>query len=162
MRLGLDFDWFVLLLRLLLIVLLYFFLYQVLRVTLRELTALAGRVDADEPRRAARLVVVDPAAADLPPGAAFVLRPRTTVGRHPDNTIVIDEPFLSVEHAELAHDRGRWWLRDLGSTNGTFVNDRAVTAATGIREGDIVQFGRIKLRLVEGTGERGRESGARR
>jgi hypothetical protein len=149
----LDFDWFVLLLRLLFIFLLYFFLYQLLRVTLRELVALAAH-PAAAARPVARLVVVDPAEADLPPGAAFVLQPRTTVGRHPDNTIVIDEPFLSVEHAELAYDRGRWWLRDLGSTNGTFVNDRPVTVVTGIRTDDIVQFGRITLRLVEGTGDR--------
>jgi hypothetical protein len=155
----LDFDWFVLLLRLLFIFLLYFFLYQLLRVTLRELVALAGQPPTAATRPLARLVVVDPAEADLPPGAAFVLQPRTTVGRHPDNTIVIDEPFLSVEHAELIFDRGRWWLRDLGSTNGTFLNQRAVTAVTGMRADDIVQFGRIKLRLVEGRGERDQGTG---
>jgi pSer/pThr/pTyr-binding forkhead associated (FHA) protein len=76
------------------------------------------------------------------------LQPVTTVGRHPDSTIAIDEPFVSVEHAELAYDHGRWWLRDLGSTNGTFVNGDRVRVATGIRPGDVVQFGRIKLQLV--------------
>ncbi len=148
---ALDFDWFILLLRLLFVFLLYFFLYQVFRVTLRELVALAGRSAAAPgaaPRAEARLVVVDGAESDVPPGAVFPLRPVTLIGRHAGSTIALDEPFLSAEHAELAFDNGRWWLRDLGSTNGTFVNGDPVTVATGIRPGDIVQCGRIKLRFV--------------
>jgi pSer/pThr/pTyr-binding forkhead associated (FHA) protein len=62
--------------------------------------------------------------------------------------VALDEPFVSVQHAELAYDNGRWWLRDLGSTNGTFLNGAPVTVATGVRPGDIVQFGRIKLQFV--------------
>lgn len=148
---SLDFDWFILLLRVLFIFLLYFFLYQVVRVTSRELTALATAAAPPPPttdRSAARLVVVDGAESDLPPGTAFALHTITSVGRGPDNTVSIEEPFVSADHAELAFDRGRWWLRDLGSTNGTFLNGTPVTVATGVRGGDIVQFGRIKLQIV--------------
>ena len=146
---GLDFDWFILLLRLLFIFLLYFFLYQIVRVTTRELVALASQEPASgRPRPTARLVVVDGAESDLPPGATFALEPVTRVGRHRESTIPLDEPFVSAEHAELAYDNGRWWLRDLGSTNGTFVNGNPVRVATGVRPGDIVQFGRIKLQFV--------------
>lgn len=148
---GLDFDWFVLLLRLLFVFLLYFFLYQVVRVTSRELIALAGQGQTVAPA-GGRLVVVDGAESHLAPGAAFALRPVTRVGRHPESTIAIDEPFVSSEHAELAYDNGRWWLRDLGSTNGTFVNGAPVSVATGVRPGDIVQFGRITLRFVPESG----------
>ena len=148
---SLPFEWFLLLLRVLFIFLLYFFLYQVVRVTTRELTAIATHA-APAPsggvRASGRLVVVDGAESDLRPGIAFALQPVTTVGRHPDNSMPINEPFVSVEHAELAYDNGRWWLRDLGSTNGTFLNGNPVTVATGIRPGDIVQFGRIKLQFV--------------
>lgn len=148
---SLPFEWFLLLLRVLFIFLLYFFLYQVVRVTTRELTAIATQsapVPSGGIRASGRLVVVDGAESDLRPGIAFVLQPVTTVGRHPDNSMPINEPFVSVEHAELAYDNGRWWLRDLGSTNGTFLNGHPVTVATGIRPGDIVQFGRIKLQFV--------------
>ena len=144
-----DFDWFILLLRLLFIFLLYFFLYQVVRVTIRELVALAAQAPTrGDPRPGGRLVVVDGAESALPPGTAFALRSVTTVGRHPDSTIALDEPFVSAEHAELAYDGGRWWLRDLGSTNGTFLNGNPVSVATGVRPGDVVQFGRIKLQFV--------------
>ena len=146
---GLDFDWFILLLRLLFIFLLYFFLYQVVRVTTRELIALAGQGTTPTGERGSgRLVVVDGAESDLAPGSTFTLEPVTRVGRHPASTIALNEPFVSSEHAELAYDNGRWWLRDLGSTNGTFLNGNPVSVATGVRPGDIVQFGRIKLQFV--------------
>ncbi len=148
---SLDFDWFLLLLRVLFIFLLYFFLYQVVRVTTRELVALAT---ASSPQTqptvpaTGRLVVVDGGESDLLPGTAFTLATTTIVGRHPDCTLELNEPFVSAEHAELANDNGRWWVRDLGSTNGTFVNGNAVRVPTGVKPGDIVQFGRVKLQLV--------------
>lgn len=148
---SLDFDWFLLLLRVLFIFLLYFFLYQVVRVTSRELVALAS-ASAPEARStlpvSARLVVVEGGESSLLPGTTFALQPTTIVGRHPDCALELDEPFVSAEHAELVHDNGRWWVRDLGSTNGTFVNGNQVRVSTGIKPGDIVQFGRIKLQLV--------------
>lgn len=152
MLVSLPFDWFILLLRVLFIFLLYFFLYQVVRVTSRELIALGTAVAAPDPktppRAVGRLVVVDAAESDLTPGTGFVLEPVTTVGRHPSSTIRINEPFVSAEHAELAFANGRWWVRDLGSTNGTFLNDNPVTVSAGVRPGDIVQFGRVRLELA--------------
>ena len=147
----LEFDWFILLLRVLFIFLLYFFLYQILRVSLRELTAIGAATSAPSPTQSApraHLVVVDGAESDLPPGTSFPLQRLTSVGRHPANTLAIEEPFISAEHAEVAFDNGRWWVRDLGSTNGTFINGTQVTVATGVRPGDIVQFGRIKLQFA--------------
>jgi|SRR5579884_3168528 len=149
---SLPFDWFILLLRLLFIFLLYFFLYQVVRVTSRELTALAGAASGRSvpPRQAAggRLVVVEDGGPNLPAGTAFPLAPVSTIGRRPDCTVVLDEPFVSGEHGELRLSQGRWWLRDLGSTNGTFVNGSRVTVPTGVQPGDTLQFGRVRLEFV--------------
>jgi serine/threonine protein kinase len=44
------------------------------------------------------------------------------IGRNPDNTIVLDEPLVSRQHAEVVERSGAYWVRDLGSTNGTFVD----------------------------------------
>jgi hypothetical protein len=49
-----------------------------------------------------------------------------TIGRRPDNTVEISEPTLSARHAEMVRENGRYRLRDLGSTNGTFVNGQPV------------------------------------
>ena len=150
----LPLDWFLLLLRVLFIFLLYFFLYQLVRVTTRELMALAGAMpEARPPRRPAghlpdRLVLLDPGDSMLYPGTVFGLQPVSLVGRHPDCTVSLDEPFVSGEHAELTLRHGRWWIADLGSTNGTFVNGTQVRDAAPIDAEDVVQFGRVKLRLV--------------
>lgn len=52
---------------------------------------------------------------------------RITIGRRPDNTVEIPDPTLSAHHAELVRDRGRYRLKDLGSTNGTFVEGSLIT-----------------------------------
>ena len=144
----LEFDWFILVLRLAFIFLLYFFLYQIVRVTSRELVELARRAGSGAGGSSPpRLIVVDSAGSSLAAGTTFVVRPLTTIGRNPDNDITLDEPFVSGVHAELRLDRDRWWLHDRGSTNGTFVNGNRVETATGIRTGDIVQFGRVRLRF---------------
>ncbi len=73
---------------------------------------------------------------------------RVLIGRGLDNDIVIDDASVSRHHAEITREGGRAEVRDLGSTNGTFVNGNQVRVSTGVKPGDIVQFGRIKLQLV--------------
>jgi len=68
---------------------------------------------------------------------------KTTVGRLADNTLQIEDASVSSHHAELFIESGKYHLLDLGSTNGTFVNGEAVTAAI-LNHGDEVRFGRIE------------------
>jgi hypothetical protein len=144
----LEFEWFILGLRLVFVFLLYLFLYQIVRVTSRELIELARQsARATATATAPRLVVVDSAGSKLVAGTTFVLQPLTTIGRDPDNVIALDEPFVSGHHADLMLDHDHWLLHDRGSTNGTFVNGDRIHGATGIRAGDIVQFGRVRLRF---------------
>lgn len=53
-------------------------------------------------------------------------RPRVTIGRKPDNDLVIDNPAVSGHHAWIFEDQGNYFIEDLGSINGTFVNDEKV------------------------------------
>ena len=50
----------------------------------------------------------------------------TVIGRGADNGIVVDEPGVSRQHASIRGDANGFWVVDLGSRNGTFVNDTAV------------------------------------
>jgi pSer/pThr/pTyr-binding forkhead associated (FHA) protein len=67
-----------------------------------------------------------------------------TIGRLPDNTIVIDNPAVSGHHACASLDGEHFIIEDLESTNGTFVNDRRVTRHT-LQNGDVVQVGNHTL-----------------
>jgi hypothetical protein len=142
-------GWLFAALRVTFIALIYLFLFVVLRTTVREL-AVAARTMGGEERRAAGtgLIVLDAAESSLAPGAALRLEPVSSLGRVAGNTVVIDDPHTSAHHAELRYARGQWWLRDLGSSNGTLLNDEPVRAVVGVRPGDVIQCGRVRFRLV--------------
>jgi hypothetical protein len=147
-----TFDLFILLLRIAFIALVYFFLYQVARVSIRELVVI-GRTTASAPASqpampdpASALELIDPAESSFYEGTTFPLDHYTTVGRHADNTIAIDDSFVSGSHAEIAFDGGGWWLQDVGSTNGTTLNNQPVRSRVRITNGDIIQFGRVRVR----------------
>jgi len=146
----LPFEWFVLLLRLSFVFLLYFFVYQVIRVLSRELRAAANPSDGNARRDGASgaLMVTEPGQSDLVRGEVYELDPVTVIGRHPRATIVIESTFISSEHAQVSWEQGRWWVTDLRSTNGTFVNGSQIRAATGIRPGDSVELGGIRFQLM--------------
>ncbi|OBA79471.1 hypothetical protein A9W99_20580 [Mycobacterium sp. 1164966.3] len=77
----------------------------------------------------------------------------TTVGRAPDNTLWLDDPGLSRRHCEFRRSGRHWLLRDLGSFNGSYVNNLAVTEHT-LRAGDRIQLASTVLYFVpdEGSG----------
>ena len=75
-------------------------------------------------------------------------RPRR-IGRVPDNDIMVPHPSVSRHHAELHTTLGGYRIVDLGSHNGTFVNEQRVSAAT-LAEGDTVGFGDTTFRLSGG------------
>ena len=68
------------------------------------------------------------------------------IGRSSACQIVLGDDTVSRRHAELRFEDGRWLLRDLGSSNGTYVNGRYVTEAE-VRPGDVVHLGGCRLRL---------------
>jgi hypothetical protein len=142
-------GWLFAALRVTFIALIYLFLFVVLRTTVREL-AVAARMMGGEERRAAGigLIVLDAAESSLAPGETLSLEPISSLGRVAGNMIVIDDPHTSARHAELRYARGQWWLRDLGSSNGTLLNDEPVRAVVGVRPGDVIQCGRVRFRLV--------------
>jgi pSer/pThr/pTyr-binding forkhead associated (FHA) protein len=71
----------------------------------------------------------------------------SSIGRLPHNLVPFDDPSVSGEHAEITFVRDRWWVRDLGSTNGTLVNEERIDGPTPLRSGDVVQFGRVSGRF---------------
>ena len=69
------------------------------------------------------------------------------IGRHPDRHLLIPCCSVSSRHAEIVSDGESLWVRDLQSTNGTFVNGVRITSATKLKEGDILQFAKAVFRV---------------
>ncbi|MPZ14490.1 MAG: FHA domain-containing protein [Chloroflexi bacterium] len=135
-----------LLLRVAIVALLYVFLFSLVRLTQRELRGQAGA------RRMAptqgRLVVIDRGASSKSLGQAIPLEPVTRLGRSDENTVVLDDDFVSSQHAMVVLKDGRWWVRDEGSTNGTLVNGSRIRGEAPLEAGDELQLGQIRLRFV--------------
>src|SRR5262249_54868543 len=74
---------------------------------------------------------------------------RYTMGRATTNRIVLKADLCSREHAEVYHADGRWCLRDLGSLNGTRVNNQALDSEWELAPGDDINLGRTNLIFVE-------------
>lgn len=130
-------------LRLLFLALLYLFLWFVVRILLRDLRAAAREPSAE----LGRLVVIASPEGEPPVAATFSLDAVTTIGRDVNNTIVVDDPFASGNHAALTYRGRAWYVEDLSSTNGTFVNGHAVEGIAPIAVGDELQIGNVRFRL---------------
>ena len=70
------------------------------------------------------------------------------VGRKPDNDIVIDNPAISGHHCRLSKQGGTWFVEDLDSTNGTFVNEKRIKKS-GLKHNDIVGLAKHALVFVD-------------
>lgn len=70
------------------------------------------------------------------------------VGRQIDSDLFLNSSHGSQKHAELFQREGRLWVKDLGSTNGTAVNGRKLTAESLLQDGDIIHFADCELRVV--------------
>jgi len=79
-----------------------------------------------------------------------------TIGRLPDNLLVIDNPAVSGRHARVYKEGNHYVLEDLKSTNGTFVNDKPVARHT-LLEGDVIVVGKHNLLFTLKGGEQTEE-----
>ena len=131
--------------RILFLVLLYGFLFAVVRVVLRDL-----RTASRGPAELGRLVVLVSPLGEPQPGGSYPLDAVTTLGRDVNNGIVLDDPFASAEHAVLTFRGRNWYVEDLSSTNGTFVNGIPVEGLGPLGFGDEIQVGEIRFRLDRG------------
>lgn len=71
-----------------------------------------------------------------------------TIGRSDDCDLSLSDTYLSSRHARLANDEGDLTIEDLGSTNGTYVNQELVDGRVHLERGDIVQVGGVLFEVV--------------
>ena len=70
-----------------------------------------------------------------------------TIGRADDSTLVLDDTYASTRHARLIQREGQWYVEDLGSTNGTYLDRTRVTSPTPVPVGVPIRIGKTALEL---------------
>jgi pSer/pThr/pTyr-binding forkhead associated (FHA) protein len=143
--------------KLVLLALLYYFVYRVVRAILADLYGPSRKrapapprpaVASSSPRRSGRPpreIVVHP-----PEGRPVVIeldRDSVTLGRSQRMTVALDDVYVSDEHALISPNDDGWVVRDLGSTNGTYINGAKVTQPTPIAAGDQLRIGKTRIEV---------------
>ena len=126
--------------RVLLVVLLYIFLFSVMRTGI-------GLVRGQRKDGAIWSVDVEKGVKSLRGLHVDILGP-VVIGRSPSSDIVIDEPYVSASHARFTIQGPALVLEDLGSTNGTMVNGHIIEQPVTLRDTDEVQVGDVIMRVV--------------
>jgi hypothetical protein len=107
-----------------------------------------GRSDGGMPSGVhPRLVVV--AAMGHEPGTAFEIHDEAIMGRAPTSDVQIEDAFASSAHARVFPRGQSMYIEDLGSTNGTYLNERQLEAVEELRPDDTIRIGETEYRYQE-------------
>lgn len=121
------------------------FLALITWLMLKDLQILTGESTNVLNTRGA-LIIVAVQEKSVLDGTVYPLFPVTTLGRSPANDIIIDDEYSSNEHARISWQDNQWWLEDLVSSNGTYINDLPINKATVITNGDLITVGETQFR----------------
>jgi len=129
------------LLKLIFVALLFLFLWQIARtITIH----LGVRERSSRRRRAKEIVIVR---SDSQAGLEIPIDSVVVLGRSDQADVMLDDSYASEFHLRFSIDDGDLYVQDLGSTNGTYVNGRRITAPIAVSRGDAVQVGKSVMEV---------------
>ena len=127
----------VLILRLALAVALYVFLAWALWTLLRELKQQGDKLSLQKMPGITLSAQVEEGEESL----RHFSQPQVMIGRDPNCDLAMPDEAMSAHHARLTYHHGQWWLEDLNSTNGTFLNREKLTTTAVVIPGDTFKCG---------------------
>lgn len=127
-------------LRIIFLGLVYLFVWQVARAIGAHLGISLRR----RRKEGNRLVIIK---SETQRGKEIDVTDVTVLGRSDDADVFLDDPYASEFHMRLVSSDNGLVLHDLGSTNGTYVNGRRITAPTNLRRGDNIQVGKTVMEV---------------
>jgi len=129
------------LLKLIFVALLFLFLWQIART----ITIHLGVKERSSRRRSAKEIVI--VRSDSQSGLEIPIDSVVVMGRSEQADVILDDSYASEFHLRFSLDNGNLFVQDLGSTNGTYVNGRRITAPVTVTRGDAVQVGKSVMEV---------------
>lgn len=136
-----------------LLLLIYLFLFRILKIIYRDLK-LAKKVPPNsretiQPPAAnpARLLLIDKGSISFNQ-TDFPINETISIGRSQENDIVINDTFVSHEHACITKDKHDYWLKDLDSTNFTYLNNDRIVGQVLLKSGDLIKIGAVTFKFA--------------
>lgn len=78
----------------------------------------------------------------------YAINKAISLGRRGDNDIIIKDPYISKDHFQIIEDEDNYYLEDLNSANGTYVNGDRILDVIRLEDGDIIKAGQIEFLFV--------------
>ena len=130
------------------IITLYSFIFRVLRLMKQDLNKQSAWPMSQGAPDWGLEIVENGANAHLQKGAVIPLRSGLSLGRKADNTIVLQDPYVSYYHLRFFLRDGRYVIEDLNSTNGTMLNHDRLEHKTYLKVNDIITLGSTVFRVI--------------
>lgn len=129
--------------RFVLLFMIFLFLYKIIKVMYSDLKGNA------ENRLSAGIEVINvEGESSIPIGAVYPLHPVTNIGRMSDNDIILDSKYVSSYHARVYLKNNSFVVKDMGSTNGTYLNGSRIDRPAAIKANDTLDIGGITFRVI--------------
>lgn len=132
------------------IVVLYIIIYYALKIMYKDVKG-GNRVkgSSNKGKSAYGLEVVNEGQnANLKKGSLIHVRNTVTIGRRDDNSIVLSDSFVSSNHAKLYVRNNEFYLEDLDSTNGTYVNNQKLQGRMKLKMNDEIKIGTVIFKVM--------------
>jgi len=134
-----------LLFRYLFILLIYLFMFGIIRMIYLDIKSMGG-VITDGTTYLKLLNRKDTLSFKV--REVYILDKDVKLGRSNDNEIILKDQFISKHHAKIAIDESQYFLEDLESANGTFLNGTRINDVVRLNNGDIIKLGQIEFIFV--------------
>lgn len=127
------------------IIIIYLFIFSIIRLIYLDIKGM-GSISSDNTRYLKLINRIDSLPFKIK--EYYPIDEAISLGRHGDNDIVIKDPYVSKEHFQIVEDEGRYYLEDLNSANGTYLNEEKVLDVVKLKNGDIIRIGQIEFLFV--------------
>ncbi|TEB10569.1 FHA domain-containing protein [Pelotomaculum propionicicum] len=101
-----------------------------------------------EEKYGGRMIVTESPLPELIPGVSFGIGREMVIGRGSVSDVVIKDSFTSTRHARVFVKDGQYWLEDLGSTNGTYLNGVQLKKPVVLADGDGIKVGGVTFQFA--------------
>ncbi|MBU5226433.1 FHA domain-containing protein [Clostridium senegalense] len=135
--------------KIIIVIIIYCIIFYALKIMYKDVKNEGKK----KPRKTSRLkfgleIVKQGQNPNLQEGSVIPLNEQLTMGRAEDNTVVLKDKYASSHHIKIYMKNGEYILEDLKSTNGTFVNDRAVSNKIALKKGYIIKIGSSEFKVI--------------
>ena len=145
---NVSMEFIVWVLRVALVGMIYLFVWRIFRAMIR------GDQNVSLMTATLYLVLQNPGATLLPRNKIFEVYDNYVIGRGAEQNIVLNDSKVSYQHAIITHQDGAWYIRDLGSSNGTYLDGLRVNVDTMFTDGQTIALGtgiELRVHMTKGT-----------